>query len=113
MRMMTWKTLAIAVAVLASGCDKPGPQGEVGPTGPPGPPGPRGPAGPPGISGLRIVQVPCEGDSCEGECNNDEFLWLAYCGMTRTAAMYSEDGSATCRARGPALVVACVKKSGE
>ena len=104
----TWRMLVVAVALVTSGCDKPGKQGEAGP---PGPPGPQGPAGPSGVSGLRIVQVPCEADSCKGECNNDEFLWLAYCGMTRTAAMYSEDGSATCRARGPALVVACVKKS--
>jgi hypothetical protein len=109
---MTWKALAIAVALVISGCDKPGQQGEVGPAGPPGSPGPQGPAGPPGVSGLRIFEVPCETDSCKGECNNDEFLWLAYCGMTRTAAIYSEGGTATCRVRGPALVVACVKKSG-
>ena len=70
---MTSKALTIAVAVVTSGCDKPGQQGEVGPTGPAGPPGPQGLAGQPGVSGLRIAQVPCDADSCKGECNEDEF----------------------------------------
>jgi hypothetical protein len=106
---------ALALATFLAACDKPGTQGPAGPPGPsgePGPPGTAGPAGPAGPSGVRIVRVPCDAANCSGKCDPDEFLWIAFCGNARTAAVYPNDGSATCRARTPAnnlLVISCIK----
>jgi hypothetical protein len=103
---------AIALAAGLTNCS-PGPQGQPGPQGPPGEPGPAGPAA---SSQLRIVSVPCDETKCTAQCNPDEFLWLAYCGNARNAAIYPNDGlTATCRVRAPAnnpLVISCVQPAG-
>lgn len=118
-------SLIILVAVLAA-CDQtpaskgePGPQGlpgERGEIGPPGPPGPAGvPAAPIGpTSHVRMIRVNCDAASCDAECNEDEFLLIAYGGAARTAPIYPTERSATCRTRIAAnnpLILACVKST--
>src|SRR6185295_9409527 len=92
----------IVSAAILAGCDKPGSQGPAGPPGPSGEAGPPGPPGPPGPNNLRIVRATCDEASCSAKCEPDEFLWLAYCGNARVAALYPDGGSATCRSRVPA-----------
>lgn len=97
----------------------PGPKGEVGPAGPAGPPGPTGALGQPGsaaapapLSPVRMVRANCGATGCTAQCEEDEALLVAYCGLGRNPAAYPTDRSATCRARTPAnnpLVIACVK----
>src|ERR1700704_4938789 len=95
-RILWTLTATILVAGVAA-CDAP-PQGPQGPQGEQGPPGPAGPPGAPGASSqVRIVRVPCDATTCSAQCNPDEVLWLAYCGNARNAAVYPNDGSATCR----------------
>jgi hypothetical protein len=82
---------------------EPGPRGERGP---PGPPGPRGDAG------IRILRQECEGGNCSVQCDNDEVLLTAHCGIGRTPAVYPTEHSALCRTRATArveVVAACVK----
>jgi hypothetical protein len=85
-------------------------QGRSGPRGN-GPPGPIGPRGDPGI---RIVRHDCAGGNCTVECDDDEVLLTAHCGIGRAPAVYPTEHSALCRSRGTAkveVVVACVKLS--
>mgnify|MGYP006873846736 FL=1 len=85
-----------------------GPQGDRGPQGPAGPAGPRGANGEPGI---RIVRTACNGD-CSMQCEPDEVLLTAHCGVGRTPAIYPTESSALCRSRSNArveVVAACVK----
>src|SRR5262249_54913553 len=103
-----------AVGLAACGQAQPRPKSDRGSPGPPREPGSRGEPGPPGPPSLRIVSVACDASNCTARCNTDEGLWIAYCGTARNAAVYPNDGSATCRTRVPAnnpLVVACVKSS--
>jgi hypothetical protein len=92
----------------------------VGLIGPKGDPGPRGERGPPGASGsrgdpgVRIIRHDCRGGNCTVECDTDEVLLTAHCGIGRTPAVYPTEHSALCRSRGTAkveVVVACVKLS--
>jgi hypothetical protein len=84
---------------------EPGARGERGP---PGPPGPRGDAG------IRILRHGCEGGNCSVQCEDDEVLLTAHCGIGRTPAVYPTEHSALCRSRATArveVVAACVKAS--
>jgi hypothetical protein len=86
----------------------PGAQGERGPQGPPGPQGPRGANG---DAGIRIVRTSCNGD-CSMQCEPDEVLLTAHCGVGRAPAIYPTESSALCRSRSNArveVVAACVK----
>ena len=88
-----------------------GAKGDPGPRGERGPPGPVGPRGDPGI---RILRHNCAGGNCTLECDDDEVLLTAHCGIGRTPAVYPTEHSALCRSRGTAkveVVVACVKLS--
>jgi hypothetical protein len=88
---------------------QPGPRGERGPA---GPPGPRGPAG---DAGIRIVRGECAGGNCTVECDRDEVLLTAHCGVGRAQAVYPTEHSALCRAPTARarveIVAACVKTS--
>jgi len=88
-----------------------GAKGDPGPRGERGPPGPVGPRGDPGI---RVLRHNCAGGNCTLECDDDEVLLTAHCGIGRTPAVYPSQHSALCRSRGTAkveVVVACVKLS--
>ena len=88
-----------------------GSKGDPGPRGERGPPGPAGSRGDPGI---RIVRHDCAGGNCTVECDDDEVLLTAHCGIGRAPAVYPTEHSALCRSRGTAkveVVVACVKLS--
>jgi hypothetical protein len=102
----------------------PGPPGPAGPSGPPGPPGPAGPAGAMGQTGptdlhdaspsVRLVRANCTTTTCSAQCSQEEEAVFAYCGPGRNPALYSNERSATCRARTPAnnpLVIVCIKSS--
>jgi len=88
---------------------QPGPRGEQGP---PGSAGPRGPAG---DAGIRIARVNCAAGNCTVECNNDEMILTAHCGVGRAQAVYPTENSALCRSpRSTAkveIVAACLKSS--
>jgi hypothetical protein len=115
--------IAITFAVGLAGCGKWPPQGAQGDPGPPGPPGakgdagPRGPAGPPGTSSaMRIVRSTCDAASCAAQCSDDEVLLIAYCGVSRNAAIFPTERSASCRVRNPAnspLIAACAKTASQ
>src|SRR6516165_2873115 len=97
----------MAAGLTACGQGEPGPKGDPGPQGPPGETGSAGqpgPAGPPGPPALRIMSVPCDATNCAARCNPEEVLWIAYCGNARNAAVYPNDGSATCRGRAPSRI---------
>ena len=102
----------------AAGSAAPGPKGDAGPAGERGEVGPPGPAGPPGPSGtssttlLRIVRATCDATGCTAQCNEDEDLFIAYCGAARNSAIYPTQRSATCRARTAAnspIVATCTQ----
>jgi hypothetical protein len=123
----------IIVCVIAAGCDllggqsgprgdpgqagPPGPQGDVGRQGPPGPPGAAGAQGPPGPPGLasqtRIIRVNCALQSCATQCEQEEVLVTAYCGIKRRSATFLTESSVSCGTTpSPAdnpLVAVCVK----
>ena len=83
----------------------PGPRGERGPQ---GAPGPRGDAG------IRILRNDCVGGNCTVQCEDDEVLLTAHCGIGRAPAVYPTEHSALCRSRGTArveVVATCVKIS--
>jgi hypothetical protein len=118
-RTLIAMTLATTLAAGLSGCSAKSSQGQKGDPGPPGPQGdkgdvgPRGPAGPAGASGaMRIVRANCDVNSCTAQCGDDEVLLIAYCGVTRLAATFPTERSASCRARTAAnnpLIAACAK----
>jgi hypothetical protein len=89
-----------------------GPKGDPGPRGERGPSGPAGPRGDPGV---RIVRHSCTGGNCTLQCDDDEMLLTAHCGIGRTQAVYPTEHSALCRSRGTTarveVVAACVKLS--
>lgn len=89
-----------------------GAKGDPGPAGPAGPSGPAGVVGPPGASAIRVVRSNCDAASCSVECADDEVLVNAYCGPRRNPAVFPNEKSASCRARGSAntpLVGVCAK----
>ena len=86
-----------------------GPQGDPGPQGPAGPAGPRGANG---DAGIRIVRLSCNTGDCSLQCEPDEVLLTAHCGVGRQPAIYPTESSALCRSRSNArveVVAACVK----
>jgi hypothetical protein len=95
----------------------PGLRGDVGPQGPtgsPGSPGLQGPPGPPGpASQTRIVRVNCVLQSCTAQCEQEEVLVTAYCGIRRRSATFLTENSVSCgitpsSADNP-LVAVCVR----
>jgi hypothetical protein len=91
-----------------------GPQAlpQKGPQGDPGPPGPPGPRGATGDAGIRIVRSTCNTGDCTLQCEPNEVLLTAHCGVGRTPAIYPTEASALCRSRSTArveVVAACVK----
>ena len=111
-------TVLMAGLLAACGQTESGPKGDAGPAGERGEVGPPGPAGPPGPSGtssttlLRIVRATCDATGCTAQCNEDEDLFIAYCGSARNSAIYPTQRSATCRARTAAnspIVATCIK----
>jgi hypothetical protein len=83
-----------------------------GPQGDPGPPGPPGPRGATGDAGIRIVRSACSTGDCTLQCEPDEVLLTAHCGVGRTPAIYPTEASALCRSRSTArveVVAACVR----
>ena len=90
------------------GIPQPGPQGNPGPAGPPGPRGATGDAG------IRIVRSACSTGDCTLQCEPNEVLLTAHCGVGRTPAIYPTETSALCRSRSNArveVVAACVRSS--
>jgi hypothetical protein len=91
---------------------QPGPPGPPGERGPPGPPGPQGRAG---DAGIRIVRIECTTGNCTAQCESDEVLLTAHCGVGRAQAVYPTEHSALCRSpRSTAkveVVAACVKST--
>jgi hypothetical protein len=92
------------------------PQGtpQQGPQGNPGPAGPPGPRGATGDAGIRIVRLACNTGDCTMQCEPNEVLLTAHCGVGRTPAIYPTESSALCRSRSNArveVVAACVKSS--
>jgi len=89
--------------------------GQPGPRGEQGAPGPAGPRGPAGDAGIRIARVNCATGNCTVECNNDETILIAHCGVGRAQAVYPTENSALCRSpRSTAkveIVAACAKIS--
>jgi hypothetical protein len=90
------------------------PQGtpQQGPQGNPGPAGPPGPRGATGDAGIRIVRLACNTGDCTMQCEPNEVLLTAHCGVGRTPAIYPTESSALCRSRSNArveVVAACVK----
>jgi hypothetical protein len=86
--------------------------GQPGPPGPPGPTGPPGPRGAAGDAGIRIVRLVCNTGDCTLQCEADEVLLTAHCGVGRTQAIYPTETSALCRSRSTArveVVAACVR----
>ena len=86
--------------------------GQPGPPGPQGPPGPAGPRGATGDAGIRIVRLACNTGDCTLQCEPDEVLLTAHCGVGRTQAIYPTETSALCRSRSTArveVVAACVR----
>ena len=103
--------VAIGLAFTLASCGKPnpGPKGDAGPAGPPGPQGERGVTGPPGPTGpqglqgtrgpataVRVVRNECVSTTCLAECNQDEVLVTAYCGVTRRAVTALTERSVSC-----------------
>lgn len=87
---------------------------QAGPPGPQGPPGPAGPRGATGDPGIRIVRLACSTGDCTLQCEPDEVLLTAHCGVGRTQAIYPTEQSALCRSRSTArveVVAACVRTS--
>jgi hypothetical protein len=89
--------------------------GQAGPPGERGPVGPAGPRGPAGDAGIRIVRSECVTGNCTAQCEPDEVLLTAHCGVGRAQAVYPTEHSALCRSpRSTAkveVVAACVKAS--
>ncbi|MBX9843601.1 MAG: hypothetical protein K2Z80_17520 [Xanthobacteraceae bacterium] len=88
--------------------------GQAGPPGPQGPPGPAGPRGATGDPGIRIVRLACNTGDCTLQCEPDEVLLTAHCGVGRSQAIYPTEQSALCRSRSTArveVVAACVRTS--
>jgi len=88
--------------------------GVPGAKGDPGPRGERGPPGPRGDPGIRMIRRDCTGGNCTVQCDDDEVLLTAHCGVGRAQAVYPTEHSALCRSRATAkvqIVAACVKLS--
>ena len=99
----------------------PGPRGDIGPQGPPGPPGGPGTQGPPGPPGpasqTRIVRANCALQSCTVQCEQEEVLVTAFCGIRRRPATFLTENSVSCgispsSADNP-LVAVCVRAASQ
>jgi hypothetical protein len=125
----------IAISLIAASCGEgqpaskgdpgppgpPGPKGDQGPQGPPGPPGAAGIQGPPGPPGpaaqTRNIRANCALQSCTVQCEQDEVLVTAYCGIKRKPATFLTDTSVSCGITpSPAdnpLVAVCVRATSQ
>jgi hypothetical protein len=101
--------VAISLGVASCGQGPPGPKGDAGAPGAPGPPGlqgvqgPSGPPGPPGPQGppglaskTHVIRVDCILQSCQAQCEENEVLVTAYCGVNRKPASFLGENAATC-----------------
>jgi hypothetical protein len=83
-------------------------RGERGPKGDPGPPGPPGPPS------LRLIRAQCTVTHCLVQCDRDEVLLSAHCGVTRAPAVFPSERSASCKGKRSGndfVVAACAKLS--
>ena len=123
----------IVVSACLAACGQPGPQGpkgDTGPAGPPGPkgdtgmngvPGPPGPQGPQGRAGVsasvRVIRQNCLEASCTAQCDVNEVLVAAYCGVARHPATFLSENSVSCgivpTAANSPLVAVCAASSGQ
>src|SRR5262250_46973 len=92
------------------------PRGDAGPVGPaglPGPPGPQGEKGPPGppSPSIRAIRSDCV-SGCSVQCQDNEVLITAYCGVTRNQAQFPSERGASCgpvpSASNTPLIAVCV-----
>jgi hypothetical protein len=125
--------IAVSLCVMSCGQEPKGPRGDTGPPGPPGlmgeagtqgpagsqgPQGRPGPAGPPGpASQTRVMRVNCALQSCQVQCDVEEVLVTAYCGVSRKPALFLGEKSASCglapnSAESP-LVAVCVRSQAQ
>jgi hypothetical protein len=126
-----FSVMVLALCVMSCGEAGPtgdtGVAGDVGPLGAAGPEGPRGvqgrpgPLGAPGHQGppsqTRIIRVNCALRSCEAQCEMNEVMVTAYCGLGRNDATFLSETSASCGmppspANSP-LVAVCVRSQGQ
>ncbi|MBN8964305.1 MAG: hypothetical protein J0H89_02755, partial [Rhizobiales bacterium] len=84
---------AAAPMGFVGGPESSGRPGQPGPRGEPGPPGPPGPQGPAGDAGIRIVRIECATGNCTAQCESDEVLLTAHCGVGRAQAVYPTEHS--------------------
>ena len=105
-------TAVIAMWLCLAACAKPGPEGPKGDTGAAGPAGPKGdtgtngvpgpqglqgPPGPPGISStVHIIRSNCLEASCTAQCEVNEVLVTAYCGVARHPATFLSENAVSC-----------------
>src|SRR5262249_15627844 len=105
--------VAVAMAACIAGCGQSDPpQPAQSDPGPPGARGRRRAPRPPGASGVRLVRATCDATNCTVQCDQDEVLITAWCGVARNPALFATEKSASCRIRGPAnnpLSAACAK----
>ena len=124
-------TAVIAMSLCLAACAKPGPQGPKGDPGAAGPPGPKGdtgmngapgpqglqgPPGPPGVSAkVRVIRQNCLEASCTAQCEVDEVLVTAYCGVGRHPASFLSENAVSCgvvpTAANSPLVAVCAASS--
>jgi Collagen triple helix repeat (20 copies) len=103
MRASRFFLIAISLGVASCGQGPPGPKGDAGAPGAPGPrglqgvQGPSGPPGPPGLaSKTHVIRVDCILQSCQAQCDENEVLVTAYCGVNRKPASFLGENAATC-----------------
>jgi hypothetical protein len=121
----------IVMSICLAACAKPGPQGPkgdpgaAGPQGPkgdpgmngvPGPQGLQGPPGPAGVSAtLRVIRQNCLEGSCTAQCEVNEVLVTAYCGVARHPASFLSENAVSCgvvpTAANSPLVAVCAASS--
>jgi Collagen triple helix repeat (20 copies) len=120
----------VALSLAAVSCDRPttssrgevGSPGPLGPTGDEGPPGPRGAPGSQGTRGApgspgdatptRLIRQNCDLRSCTVQCNGDEVLLGAYCGLKHNSVTFLTENAVSCTPPSPAnspLVAVCVR----
>jgi hypothetical protein len=60
---------------------------------------------------VRIVRSDCASTSCTVECRENEVLVTAYCGPSRSPALFSKERSASCGPPDTPIVGVCIAGS--